>query len=104
MEFQTMNEQTVQQPHDRFKKSKVYTRDMYGRFTRRLFEFDCLPMEVQTMILLKAAVTHRLSGKTFDHVYRNIESVSGRWKDIVREPWFDEKVKQEVFRKGTLNI
>jgi len=77
----------------------IFNRDVQGQF-----EFGSLPRELQEMILLKAAVTRRLSCRTSCSLYRDLALFSHAWSEMISDPWFDEQVKQKAYQRGQLDI
>jgi len=86
------------------KKSRTHDRDEHGKFARLATRFCDLPTEIQVLILIKAAVTSRLSGETFGEVYEALAPVSKLWKELIRAPWFYDQVRQQAYQKGELGI
>jgi len=73
----------------------VFNRDASGPF-----EFGSLPRELQEMILLKVAVTRRLSCWISRPLYRDLALVSHAWSEMISDPWFDKQVIQQAYQRG----
>jgi len=99
-----MNQQDASQPLNRYKKQMIYHRDSLGRFARDVFQFGNLPTEIQVLILIKAAVSRRLSGQSFGEVYDALAPVSQPWRKCISAPWFHEQIRQQAYQKGELDI
>ena len=75
-------------------------RDECECFVRRTFNIEHLPIELQEMILIEAAVTRRIAGDTMDEVKRILASVCSAWREIVSAERFNDRVQEIACLRG----
>ena len=83
------------------KRSKIYRhRDDRGRFLANKFDFEALPMELQSRILQEAAVNSCVAGDTIGKALERLAEVSPAWEAIVNSQTCHDQVLEQAFLRG----
>ena len=64
------------------------------------FNIEHLPIQLQNMILIEAAVTRRIAGDTMDRVKEILGSVCPAWSERVSAEGFTDRVQEIAFLRG----